>query len=183
MAVDDIVDPKGATFKLPLPLLWQHKHGEPIGHVTEATVTDKGIEVVATVAKGVTPEIDRAWKLIKAGLVRGFSIGFRGLEVEEIPNSWGVRYKKWEWLELSAVTIPANSEATITNVKHFASDQPAASGKTAAKSTHAPGVTGKPTKTVFLKSTGDTLNISEQIAAESIYYSKCRQTNQFRRHC
>ncbi|MGO1163084.1 phage major capsid protein [Brucella sp. C7-11G] len=164
--VEDIVDPKGAVFKLPLPLLWQHSHNDPIGHVTEATVTDEGIEVVATVAKGVTPEIDRAWKLIKAGLVRGFSIGFRGLEVEEIPRSWGVRYKKWEWLELSAVTIPANADATITNVKHFATAQHAATGTKAVKEKSA-GDTAKSHKPVLLnqKSKGDILNIAEQIAA------------------
>jgi HK97 family phage major capsid protein/HK97 family phage prohead protease len=165
--VEDIVDPKGAVFKLPLPLLWQHSHNDPIGHVTEASVTDEGIEVVATVAKGVTPEIDRAWTLIKAGLVRGFSIGFRGLEVEEIPRSWGVRYKKWEWLELSAVTIPANADATITNVKHFATAQHAATGTKAVKEKSA-GDTAKSHKPVLLnqKSKGDILNIAEKATAE-----------------
>lgn len=161
--VDDIVEPGGAEFKLPLPLLWQHRHGEPIGQVTEATVTKDGIEVTATVAKGVTPEIDRCWALIKAGLVRGFSIGFRGLEVEEIPKSWGVRYKRWEWLELSAVTIPANSDATITNVKHFA--ESAASGTKTLQSVKIPGAAGSRKKSISLKSTGDKMNVSEQIAA------------------
>ena len=117
--VGDVVEPKGAQFALPLPLLWQHNSAKPIGTVTSATVTAKGIEVVAKVAKGVTADIDEAWKLIKAGLVRGFSIGFKGLDVEQIPNSYGVRFKKWEWLELSAVTIPANQEATILSVKQY----------------------------------------------------------------
>lgn len=117
--VGDVVEPKGAQFKLPLPLLWQHNARAPIGTVTDARVTAKGIEVVAKVARGVTDEIDNAWKLIKAGLVRGFSIGFRGLDKEAIPNSYGIRFKSWEWLELSAVTIPANHEATILSVKQF----------------------------------------------------------------
>lgn len=118
----DIVEPKGAEFKLPIPLLWQHDASKPIGHVTQAKVTKNGIEIVASIAKGVSEEIDRAWTLIKSGLVRGLSIGFRGLDVEQIPNSYGVIFQKWEWLELSAVTIPANAEATITSVKHFASN-------------------------------------------------------------
>ena len=126
--MDDIVEPAGAEFKLPLPLLWQHNSSEPIGHVTQAKVTKDGIEIVAKVARGVTDEIDRAWKLIKAGLVRGLSIGFRGLEAEDIEGSWGRRFGKWEWLELSAVTIPANEEATILNVKKFGDNQDAASG-------------------------------------------------------
>lgn len=125
--MDDIVVPTGAAYKLPIPLLWQHNHSEPIGEVTEATVTEKGIEIVAKVALGVTDEIDRYWKLMKAGLVRGLSIGFRGLESEQIEGSWGVRFKKWEWYELSAVTIPANSEASIATVKEYAA-KPAATG-------------------------------------------------------
>ena len=41
---NDIIDPKGAKFALPIPLLWQHNHNQPIGEVIEATVTDAGIE-------------------------------------------------------------------------------------------------------------------------------------------
>lgn len=161
----DIVDPKGAVFKLPIPLLWQHKSDQPIGQVIEAQVTDAGIEIVAIVPKGVTEEIDKALRLIKAGLVRGFSIGFRGLDVEEIPGSWGVRFKKWEWLELSAVTIPANAEATITSVKHFATEQSAATGTEAAKGKTPVGATTKSHKPVQLFPKDTKLNISEQIAA------------------
>lgn len=141
--MDDIVLPQGVKYQLPIPLLWQHNHGDPIGHVTEATVTEKGIEVVAKVALGVTDEIDRYWKLMKAGLVRGLSIGFRGLKVAQIEGTWGVEFQEWEWLELSAVTIPANAEANIATVKEFAAkpekltaliqqiDPPAAPGKKA----------------------------------------------------
>lgn len=139
--MDDIVLPEGAKYRLPIPLLWQHNHSDPIGHVTEAKVTAKGIEVVAKVALGVTEDIDRYWKLMKAGLVRGLSIGFRGLKVAQIEGSWGVEFQEWEWLELSAVTIPANAEASIATVKEFAAkpeavavptqppEKPAASGK------------------------------------------------------
>jgi hypothetical protein len=31
--VGDIVKPRGAKFSLPMPMLWQHRSGEPIGHV------------------------------------------------------------------------------------------------------------------------------------------------------
>ena len=129
--VQDVVVPEGAKFALPLPLLWQHDASQPIGHVTEATVTAKGIEVVAKIAKGVDAEIDRAWNRIKAGLVRGLSIGFRGLESEEIPGSWGRKFTSWEWMELSAVTIPANAEASILAVKQYDTEQRAASGQKA----------------------------------------------------
>lgn len=137
----DVVMPEGAVFKLPIPLLWQHDSGQPIGHVTEAKVTKKGIEIVAQIAKGVSDDIDRAWKLIKAGLVRGLSIGFRGIDSEAIPNSWGVIFEKWEWLELSAVTIPAQAEASITSIKKFDIGAPATGQSDAAPT---PGASGKP---------------------------------------
>jgi uncharacterized protein len=120
--MEDIVEPKGAIFKLPLPLLWQHNSREPIGNVTKATIKDSGIEVVAHIVKIDEPgklkdRLDEAWQSIKAGLVRGFSIGFSSIESANIDGTWGRRFIKWEWLELSAVTIPANGEATIQSIK------------------------------------------------------------------
>ena len=119
---DDIVDPQGAKFALPIPFLWQHMHSQPIGEVTEAVVTDKGIEVTVHIAKieeegKLKDRIDEAWQSIKSGLVKGLSIGFRGITVEDIPRSWGLHFKEWEWFELSAVTVPANAEASITEIK------------------------------------------------------------------
>lgn len=129
----DIVEPKGATFKLPIPLLWQHKSGEPIGHVIEATVTDGGIAIRAQIAKiadagKLKDRIDEAWQSIKNRLVRGLSIGFSPIESADIKGTWGQRFTKWEWLELSAVTIPANIDASIQTIKSYDVDPSAASG-------------------------------------------------------
>lgn len=116
----DIVEPKGAKFVLPLPLLSQHRHDAPIGHVTNAKVTSKGIEIEASIPKDTGLDyVETAWKQIKAGLIRGLSIGFRGITVEPIKGTYGVTFKEWEWYELSAVTIPCNSEANILAVKQF----------------------------------------------------------------
>src|SRR5215510_13275609 len=115
--LNDVVEPRGAQFNLPIPLLWQHDSHQPIGHVTHAKVGKHGIEIVAKIAKGVTAEIDRAWSLIKAGLVPGLSIGFKSIEHEHISETKGIRFTKWVFLELSAVTIPANQECTIATVK------------------------------------------------------------------
>ncbi|WP_151707988.1 HK97 family phage prohead protease [Acinetobacter junii] len=122
--VDDIVEPKGAQFTLPVPFLWQHYREKPIGSVIEATITDEGIKVKVQLVKPSDVEsvelkelLQKAWDSIKTGLVRGLSIGFSAIEYVEISGTWGIRYTKWDWLELSAVTIPANQEATITGVK------------------------------------------------------------------
>lgn len=160
----DVVEPEGAQFSLPIPLLWQHNPYKPIGWVTEAKVSKKGISIVAQIAKDVTDDIEDAWKMIKAKLVRGLSIGFRGIDVEQIPNSWGVVFQKWEWLELSAVTIPANSDASITSLKKFDVGRPAASG-TRVKAIGAPGVTGNTPTPTRPKEGEMTKNIQEEISA------------------
>src|SRR5690606_19602382 len=92
------------------------------GHVTKAKVRDTGIEVEVQIVRLDEPgtlksRTDEAWQSIKLGLVRGFSIGFAPIESAQIEGTWGRRYTKWDWLELSAVTIPANAEATIQTIK------------------------------------------------------------------
>lgn len=144
----DIVETSGIQFKLPIPLLYQHNAKQPIGTVTSAKVGKDGISIKAQIAPaGIAPFIDEAWALIKAGLVRGFSIGFRTLEEAFNKETGGFRILKSELLELSAVTIPANAEASILTVKSFDSEAPAASGKTrsgakAGTTSTIPGVSG-----------------------------------------
>jgi HK97 family phage prohead protease len=131
----DVVEPKGAQFKLPIPFLWQHDSKDPIGWITSAKVTDKGIEVEGEVANvdEAGPLRDRlltAWQMLKAGIVRGLSIGFNASESEPIKGTYGLRFKKWEWLELSAVTIAANQDASILAIKSIDTAMQAASGRT-----------------------------------------------------
>lgn len=123
----DIVEPSGAEFALPIPFLWQHQRDKPIGEVVAAAVTDKGIEVEIHLAKinesgKLKERLDEAWQSIKSGLVKGLSIGFRGKEYARTES--GIHFTQWDWHELSAVTIPANSEATITAIKAAALGQP-----------------------------------------------------------
>src|SRR5690606_32313024 len=99
----DIVEPMGAKFNLPMPLLWQHRHDSPIGHVEFAEPNEKGIPFRARLANitdagPLKDEVDKAWQAIKSGLVRGVSIGFRVLE-HSIMKDGGWRISEWEWLE------------------------------------------------------------------------------------
>jgi HK97 family phage prohead protease len=137
--MQDIVEPKGAEFKLPLPFLWQHHSGEPIGHVTKAKVTRDGIDVTVKLVQTDEPgtlkdRLDEAWQSIKLGLVRGLSIGFSSIEHSFIEGTYGIHFIKWAWHELSAVTIPANAEATITAIKSLDSRLLALSGREASRS-------------------------------------------------
>jgi HK97 family phage major capsid protein/HK97 family phage prohead protease len=120
--MQDVVEPTGAKFSLPIALLWQHDSKQPIGHVTAAKVGKDGITVTAKLASIAEPgklkdRLDEAWQSLKSGLVRGLSIGFRGIETQDIKDTWGIRFVKWDWLELSAVTIPANADCSITSIK------------------------------------------------------------------
>lgn len=117
----DVVNPLGAKFTLPLPLLWQHNHEQPIGHVIEAKATAEGIWFKAKLAQTLEPGIlkdllDFAWQSIKMNLVGAVSIGFRALKYAFIKDG-GIEFEEWEWYELSVVTIPAQADATITSVK------------------------------------------------------------------
>lgn len=124
----DIVEPLGAEFTLPLPLLYQHRSSQPIGLVTFAKPGKNGIPVRGRVAKELLsiPWIQEAWTLIKANLIRGLSIGFMPKEMEPLnpKEPWGAqRFIKWDWMELSTVTIPANAEATILSIKSHDEEQ------------------------------------------------------------
>ena len=143
----DIVEPKGAKFKLPIPLLWQHDSKDPIGWITSAKVTDKGIEVEGEVASidedgALKSRLATAWQMLKSGIVRGLSIGFNAIDAEPIKGTYGLRFKQWEWLELSAVTIAANQDASIVAIKSIDSASLAASGRNRSEFDPPPGASG-----------------------------------------
>src|SRR5262245_45096247 len=178
--MDDIVEPMGAKFALPMPLLWQHRSSEPVGHVESAQVTDKGISFRARIAKIEEPGelknlVDKAYQAVKSRLVRAVSIGFRSLKSEDIKDDkkgfWGgTRFKEWEWLELSLVTIPANQDATINVVRSIDAELLTASGQTKQQGDDKEppaGVTAKPTKTVVVKAK-EAKRMAKKTLAETI---------------
>lgn len=175
----DIVDPLGAKFQLPMPLLWQHDSRQPIGEVFFAKPTKSGIPFKAKIASTDEPgrlkdRLDEAWQSIKLGLVKAVSIGFRGIE-HSVMETGGWRFTEWEWLETSVVTIPANASATIETVKSISASQLAASG-TVLPSVP-PGVTGKPVKAKEAKRMSKQ-TITEQIASfEATRASKDAELN------
>lgn len=119
--VGDVVNPLGAKFSLPMPFLWQHNHDEPIGHVIEAKASKDGIwfraKIASTAEVGKLKDLlDFAWQSIKMKLVAAVSIGFRPVKYAFLTDG-GIDFEEWEWFELSAVTIPAQADATITSVK------------------------------------------------------------------
>lgn len=120
----DIVESMGAEFELPLPFLWQHDSMQPVGEVISAKMSKTAITVDVQIAQIDKPgklfdRLEEAWDSIKIKLVRGLSIGFAPIEYSIIEESWSYHFIKWAWLELSAVTIPANADASISAIKRY----------------------------------------------------------------
>lgn len=167
--VDDIVEPLGAEFKLPLALLLNHNHEQPVGEVFSARKTKDGIHFKARIASFDEPgrvkdRLDEAWHSLKAGLIKAVSIGFRSLETSRM-ESGGYRFIRWAWHELSLVAIPANPNATITAIKSFDKELRAASGTLQSVSDKSTARVGALPKKSSTRGVYPMTTISEQISA------------------
>lgn len=119
---EDIVEPMGAEFVTPFPFLRHHDSMQPVGHVIEAKPSKSGIAVKIKFVQVDSPptlkeRLDVAWMEAKTKLVRGLSIGFRPLEWSDIAGTWGRKFTKYEILELSMVTVPANGDCTMKGIQ------------------------------------------------------------------
>ncbi|EGM8068625.1 phage major capsid protein, partial [Escherichia coli] len=164
----DILEPEGAEFGSAIPFLWQHDHSRPVGQCTVRRGRE-GLEITATLVKPVpdmpsqlAARLDEAWAAIKTGLVRGLSVGFRAHEYTFLDGG-GMHFLRWELMEVSAVTVPANAECTIQTIKSFDRPFSAASGnrKPVVKTASSAGASAQ-SKTLFHKEKS-AMNIGEQI--------------------
>lgn len=100
-----------------IPVLWQHKSDEVIGSGTIRNNRD-GISIDG-VLDMEDPTALKAYRKMKLGLMKGLSIGFNTVQ-DEIKN--GVRHLKEVRLwEVSIVTFPMLTSATVTSVKQMVS--------------------------------------------------------------
>lgn len=98
-----------------LPLLWQHNQEFPIGEMEVSDGAD-GLEVKGRLLlDDNVPQAKTAYALLKAGIVRGLSIGFR--VVRKKIDDKVRRLKEIKLYEGSLVTIPANRFALVNEVK------------------------------------------------------------------
>jgi HK97 family phage prohead protease len=124
----DSVDPMGAKFKTPMPLLMYHDSALPVGTVTFAKPNKSGIPFSASIpnvveAGVIKDRVDEAWHSIKYGLIAAVSIGFRIIDdAYEQMKDGGYLFREWEWLELSLCAIPANPDAVIQSFKSMDPD-------------------------------------------------------------
>jgi len=100
------------------PLLWSHSQSEPlgIGQISDSTA---GLVVNAKMVMA-DPAAKRALAHLKAGSVRGLSIGFQvpeGRNKSEYQDDGSRVLKEIRLHEISLVACPANPLATVTSVK------------------------------------------------------------------
>jgi len=121
----DIINPGAFTDTLKndgwegrgVAMLWQHRSDQPIGVWTGLEENQQALNVTGQLVLGVR-QADDAYKLMRAGAIRGLSIGFKAREHEPHPKKKDVRVlKSVDLMEISLVTFPANKRALITGVK------------------------------------------------------------------
>ena len=96
-------------------LLWQHRSDEPIGGWEDLAEDGKGLWGKGRIEIEAGATEKRVYTHMKAGNIRGLSIGYREVEVE--PDN-GIRLlKKLDLMEVSVVSFPANRRARVESVK------------------------------------------------------------------
>lgn len=95
-------------------LLWQHNPEAPIGVWDDLAEDGKGLRGTGRLLKGVR-QAEEALILLKAGALRGLSIGYR--EVQTEPDGERRKLLELDLIEASIVSFPANRKARVEQVK------------------------------------------------------------------
>lgn len=119
----DILEHKGAFYAEEIPLLMFHAQNQPVG-VVRLYQAEEGIRYVARIQNPDGDETEfgnrraNAIAQIKSGVIRGVSIGYLAQPgfVRRLPKA-GRRISKFEIIELSLVSVPANRDASIREIK------------------------------------------------------------------
>ena len=115
--VGDVIEP-GAFAKaaLPIPMLFGHDMGDPIGTWNTATEKADGFHVEGKLLVSEVARAREVFALVKAGAVRGLSIGFVTKKAMTRPGG-GRTIKALELFEVSLVTVPMHPGARVTSAK------------------------------------------------------------------
>ena len=129
------VNPLGLTYATRIPLLLHHDAERPIGWVTLQPATADGIAFEAEIPIVTEPGVvkdrtDEAWHSITARLLTALSVGLANAKRILDRASAVVQIAAAEICEVSLVTLPANTDATILTIKALDTPHLAATGRT-----------------------------------------------------
>lgn len=103
-------------------LLFDHNTALPIGTCADLAVSSSAITARTVFAPpGISDVADTVRGLVKSGVIRGVSIGFEINQAEPIDSTRprdGLIISAWELLEVSYVSIPADTGAMVTARAH-----------------------------------------------------------------
>lgn len=101
----------------PVPVLWQHRSGQPIGVWDELVEDERGLRGEGRLLVEKIALASEAHALLSAGAVTGLSIGYwvRGSIYDEVTRIRTLT--KLDLVEISLVTFPANDEARVDAIK------------------------------------------------------------------
>ena len=117
----DIVQPGAFRTSLkarekPVQLLWQHQWAEPIGVIDSLFEDKRGLYMKGRLLMDVA-RAREAYALLKAGVLKGLSIGYSVKRASKDPSSGVRKLHEVDLWEVSLVTFPANEAAQVTVVK------------------------------------------------------------------
>lgn len=100
-------------------ILAYHNHDRPIGKMVDYAVNDKGLKITAEIIKSA----GEVYSLIKSGVLKTFSVGFRTREADYDTDTDIFVIKDLELMEVSVVSIPANADSIFSVKKSFETDE------------------------------------------------------------
>lgn len=87
-----------------------HNHAMPIGKMISYDVNDQGLEIEAEISKAA----GAVYELIKDGILKTFSVGFRCLDAEWKKDEDIYLIKELELFEISVVSVPCNQDSVFS---------------------------------------------------------------------
>jgi hypothetical protein len=118
----DVLESSGAIIDMRMPLLWQHIPIQPVG--TYLSTTKHEADIITGKSAILDTSLGRDAAVLVAGGALRISVGFKPIEAEPIIKAdavgaqrggvSGFRVKKFEIVEHSLVSVPANADAVIT---------------------------------------------------------------------
>ena len=96
-------------------ILFNHDYNRPIGRATGLETDDRGLKLTANISKSAGDVTN----LVKEGILRAFSVGFRVKDADYIEETDGLKISDAELFEVSVVSVPANQAATFSVAKSF----------------------------------------------------------------
>lgn len=95
-------------------ILFGHDHERPIGKCVDIVPTEMGLEIEAEIFEDADPSI---FSLIKNGVLKTFSVGFRILDADWDDSTHTFMILDLELFEVSVVSVPCNQDSTFNLAK------------------------------------------------------------------